>query len=213
MTTHPRRVGAAVWLVTVLAALAGLFVPAVSAAASVGPETRVRASDHLEAVLVGRVDLGSSTGVEVSDPDLRRLVSATGVATNPAAADNMLPEFTPKQYIRPGGGSRPGTGTVGMLELGDGTGAILQSGRSGPAASIPRGTPGFNGITKTHVEGHAAALMRQTGAQEATLWINRIPCAGVNGCAARLPGMLPEGARLRVLGPDGYDEVFTGLPD
>lgn len=99
MTTHPRRVGAAVWLVTVLAALAGLFVPAVSAAASVGPETRVRASDHLEAVLVGRVDLGSSTGVEVSDPDLRRLVSATGVATN----FGRLSEVSPGVYRSPQG--------------------------------------------------------------------------------------------------------------
>ena len=28
-----------------------------------------------------------------------------------------------------------------------------------------------------------------------------------------LPRMLPEGAKLHVIGSDGYDKVFIGLPD
>ena len=84
VTNHPRRRGVVVWVFTVLLALGGLLGPAVSAAAGVGPETRVRASDHPGPGLVGRVDLESSTTVGVSDPDLRQVVSATGVATNSA---------------------------------------------------------------------------------------------------------------------------------
>src|SRR5436309_15225186 len=34
------------------------------------------------------------------------------------------------------------------------------SGYEGPAASMPQGTRGFDIITRSHAEGHAAALMR-----------------------------------------------------
>lgn len=80
-TTHQRRPGALVLVVAVLVALGGIWAPAASAWAGVGPETRVRAFDHLTAELVGRVDVGSSTGVGVSGLHLRRQASATGVAT------------------------------------------------------------------------------------------------------------------------------------
>jgi len=89
----------------------------------------------------------------------------------------------------------------------------LESGVKGPAQSMPKGTPGMNIVTKTHVEGHAAAVMRQRGLSEAELFINKAPCGGVRGCEAMLPKMLPESAKLRVSGPGGYDRVFTGLPD
>ena len=78
---------------------------------------------------------------------------------------------------------------------------------------MPRGTPGMNGNIKSHVEAHAASIMRQQGITEGTLYINRVPCSGANGCGRMLPRMLPEGARLRVVGPDGYDQVFVGSPD
>jgi len=71
----------------------------------------------------------------------------------------------------------------------------------------------MNGRIKSHVEAHAAAIMRQEGLTEATLYINRVPCPGKTGCRAMLARMLPEGARLRVIGPGGFDEVFIGLPD
>ncbi|MCB1327817.1 MAG: hypothetical protein KDK35_21475 [Leptospiraceae bacterium] len=35
------------------------------------------------------------------------------------------------------------------------------------------------GSAHAHVEGHTAALMRQRGLQEGTLYINRVPCSGV----------------------------------
>ncbi|WP_187345828.1 DddA-like double-stranded DNA deaminase toxin [Sorangium cellulosum] len=89
----------------------------------------------------------------------------------------------------------------------------LVSGYKGPSASMPRGTPDMNGRIKSHVEAHAAAVMRERGIKDATLHINQVPCSSSTGCGAMLPRMLPEGARLRVLGPDGYDHVFIGLPD
>ncbi len=102
--------------------------------------------------------------------------------------------------------------TAGVLRMG-GKDIPLASGWNGPATSMPRGTPGMNIVTKSHVEGHASALMRQTGSSEATLYINQVPCAGATGCGSMLPRMLPEGAQLRVVGPGGYDKIFTGLPD
>jgi len=63
------------------------------------------------------------------------------------------------------------------------------------------------------VEAHTAAIMKEQGLGDATLYINRIPCPGPRGCAAMLPRMLPEGASLRVIGPGGYDQTFLGLPD
>jgi hypothetical protein len=70
---------------------------------------------------------------------------------------------------------------------------------------------------KTHVEAHAAVVMRREGIQEATLYINRVPCPTNNplspGCFDNLPKMLPENARLRVIGPEDFDRTFTGLPD
>ena len=71
----------------------------------------------------------------------------------------------------------------------------------------------MNGRIKSHVEAHTAAVMRQEGLAEATLYINRVPCPGKTGCDAMLSRMLPEGSRLRVIGPDGFDEVFIGLYD
>ena len=102
--------------------------------------------------------------------------------------------------------------TSGVLRYGDADVPLL-SGYRGPSASLPRGTPGMNGRIKSHVEAHAAAIMRQEGLTEATLYINRVPCPGKTGCRAMLARMLPEGARLRVIGPGGFDEVFIGLPD
>jgi RHS repeat-associated protein len=86
----------------------------------------------------------------------------------------------------------------------------LISGQAGPSATMPRGTPGMNGRIKTHVEAHAAAIMRNQGLNRATLYINRIPCSGVTGCNAMLSRMLPQGAQLTVVGPSGFSRVYRG---
>lgn len=102
--------------------------------------------------------------------------------------------------------------TSGLL-IDRGNETSLISGYNGPAADIPQGTSGSNIITRAHVEGHAAAIMRQQQLDEATLYINKEPCGGVQGCDCLLPRMLPKGSQLRVVGPDGLDQTYLGLSD
>lgn len=93
----------------------------------------------------------------------------------------------------------------------------LSSGYDGPAQEIPTKTfPGFNNNIRSHVEAHAAALMRLNDlgpGDEAALEINRVPCLGRNGCAVNLPRMIPPGATLHIYGPDGYYKAWVGAPD
>lgn len=68
----------------------------------------------------------------------------------------------------------------------------------------------------THVEAHAAAVMRQTDTAAGTLYINRVPCPRTSpstaGCAEALPSMLGPGQRLTVWAPDDYGASFIGRP-
>jgi RHS repeat-associated protein len=123
------------------------------------------------------------------------------------------PAFDPPRVDVP----PPGGGKVaGVLHVPGEEPIPLLSGRSGPSEAVRgQGMPGFNGNQLMHVEGHAAAYMRTTGQREAVLDISKVPCekGSGGGCAGLLPRMLPEGARLRVRGPEGYDQVFVGTPD
>ncbi|MCW2986565.1 MAG: repeat protein, partial [Conexibacter sp.] len=132
---------------------------------------------------------------------LSRLTGRGGAvaAKGGAGALERLPEYA-------------GGKTSGILDTGSGEINLL-SGYKGPSAELGRGTPGMNGNIKSHVEAHAAAVVRQQGLDEATLYINRVPCPGVRGCDAMLPRMLPRGARLHVYGPNGFRKTYTGLPD
>ena len=101
--------------------------------------------------------------------------------------------------------------TSGTLVRPDGSEIPLVSGWSGPASAMPKGTPGMNLITKAHVEAHAAAVMRTERLSEATLWINRAPCAGPTGCATLLPRMVPTGSTLTVhIVPSGSGGRIAG---
>jgi len=101
-----------------------------------------------------------------------------------------------------------GKKTLGRFHGPDGKPVDLKSGWSGPAESVPRGTSGFDIVTRTHVEGHAAAIMRQQGLREGTVFINN-PKICVS-CEKLLPKMLPSGSKLRVMLPDGSARVFVG---
>jgi hypothetical protein len=99
----------------------------------------------------------------------------------------------------------------GWLHTEKGSWIELRSGAGGGPAALP--LPGRNNTNFFHVEAHTAQVMRTEGAQQATLLINKAPCAVGPGCANNLPAMLPPGARLRVVGPDGYDHTFVGALD
>ena len=97
--------------------------------------------------------------------------------------------------------------TSGVLRTANGD-IPLQSGWNGPAQAIPKGTSGFDIVTRTHVEGHAAALMRQQGITDSTLNINN-PAICVS-CTKLLPRMLPIDSTLVVVLPDGTPVMFLG---
>ena len=103
---------------------------------------------------------------------------------------------------------RKGEKTLGRFYGPDGRAVDLRSGVPGPAKTMPKGTSGFDIVTRTHVEGHAAAIIRQQGLREATVVINN-PKICVS-CEKLLPRMLPSGSRLRVILPDGSSRVFVG---
>jgi hypothetical protein len=106
--------------------------------------------------------------------------------------------------------------TVGRLHVDGAKPLDLQSGMKGPSMAIRgKGVTGFNGNQLLHVEGHAAAHMRANHIQQADLEINRVPCekGSGGGCNGLLPRMLPEGARVRVYGPEGFFHEYIGLPD
>lgn len=96
----------------------------------------------------------------------------------------------------------------------------LLSGSDGPA----RGAPGLNHdypvagweAALTHVEGHAAALLRRPGAPtEAVLVLSKVPCPAPRGCQVALPKILPVGTTLHVYvlgsaGPPTWHGSYTG---
>lgn len=63
-------------------------------------------------------------------------------------------------------------------------------------------------LTRTHVEGHAAAYMNQHGITEATVYINN-PSICAN-CTSNFPRMLNPGSQLNVVLPDGTSIPFVG---
>ncbi len=99
--------------------------------------------------------------------------------------------------------------TSGVLVRSNGSQVELQSGMDGPALDLPKPRPGMNGNIVGHVEAHAAAIMRSEGLQDATLWINRMPCGGGNGCMLNISRMLPSGSTLNIyVMPDGSAGAF-----
>jgi hypothetical protein len=102
----------------------------------------------------------------------------------------------------------PGGKTSGIFESPNGS-LELQSGYDGPAKSVPLGTDGFDAYTRSHVEGHAAALMREQGITEGTLYINNPKIC--DSCTRLLPTMPAPGSTLNVVLPDNTVIQFKGV--
>ncbi|WP_437721250.1 hypothetical protein [Sorangium sp. So ce861] len=87
--------------------------------------------------------------------------------------------------------------TRGILTLESGAQVPLGSGWKGPAATMPKGRPGLDAFTGTHVEDHVAALMRTEVVSSATLYIYNTRI--YPNCSKLLPDMLlPRSPRLRL---------------
>jgi hypothetical protein len=104
-----------------------------------------------------------------------------------------------------------GEETFGVLQSPGRADKVFISGDGGPASMMPKGSrPGFDIVTLTHVEGHAAATMRYLGINQATLYINNPKIC--SSCFELLPKMLPPNATLEVVLPSGRRIPFKGLP-
>jgi hypothetical protein len=66
----------------------------------------------------------------------------------------------------------------------------------------------MSGITKSHVEGHATAIMRLENINQATLYINKQPCPP---CTQNLKYMVPQGVGCKSLLLVGMCVVFPNL--
>lgn len=107
-----------------------------------------------------------------------------------------------------------GTRCQGVLRIGD-TEHHLSSGTTGPGRWLVENLPGGPGSGLTfawkHVEGHAAALMRQHDINHAELFLNLQPCGpeGPAKCRVVLHKLIPPNATLDVRFP--RDDGTTGL--
>jgi hypothetical protein len=113
---------------------------------------------------------------------------------------------------RGGGPSLPsykGGPTAGVLRSSGAKDVELVSGEGGPASRMPPKSPGFDAYTSEHVEGHAAATMRELKINEGTLYINN-PSGPCLNCNRLLDRMLAPGARLNVVWPDGA-KTYEGI--
>jgi hypothetical protein len=110
-------------------------------------------------------------------------------------------EFPPLPRFKPLGP------TTGFFQA-PGYNTMLRSGFDGPAASLPKGIPGIDIKLMTHVEVHAAAIMRQEGIREAVLYINNPDIC--RGCTKYVAGVLPRSSVLYVVLPSGRVVPFRG---
>lgn len=101
----------------------------------------------------------------------------------------------------------PGGKTSGALYTPGRSPIPLQSGYDGPAAAM-QGANGYDRYTLSHVEGHAAAIMRQEEITDGMLYINNPKIC--DSCQRLLPRMLAPGTTLNVVLPDGTIVQFTG---
>jgi hypothetical protein len=123
-----------------------------------------------------------------------------------------------RQYFNlPERPTRSNTRIVGILVTEAGEEIPIHSGQfGGPSGGthrggIPRGEgSGADRFTVRHVEGHAAAIMRERGIQRAWLLIERPPCPACGGYdrggpdvrTPNVSAMLPRSAQLLVIDPD-----------
>ena len=184
-----------------------------------------------DAIAVAKKDLGAGKSIDEIQDSLNQMVK-NGKHTQQEADDALAkildPNWKPEGTVAPVTGIRgnvtdwpshlptshlhpdlpiyQGGKTLGILEdLGDAV--RLQSGVAGPGASVGRTLGNVSEearIALQHVEGHAAAILRQSGAKQASLTINYIKPGRVGPCPHCVDGvseLLLPGQRLFVRFP------------
>ena len=116
-------------------------------------------------------------------------------ADHPDVPEGQLPKFDGKH-------------TLGKMDI-DGETYYVKNGTGLPGQEL-RDNPAIKAgaVSPSHAEGHAIAIMRQTGTKEAVLDINHTggPCGF---CDKVLENMLPENSKLTVNWPGG-SQTFVG---
>jgi hypothetical protein len=124
-----------------------------------------------------------------------------------------ISNFVPVWILNPGPApqlpdrSKKDDKTSGILRCSKGD-IPFTSGVEGPGNDMPDKTPGFDIVTKTHVEGHAAAYMRSNNIKYAVLYINNPEIC--TSCFTNLHYALPTGAIVMVVTSDGKGHLFFG---
>jgi RHS repeat-associated protein len=146
---------------------------------------------------IGRFISQDPMGFETGDADLYRYVGnqpTDSVDLTGLAGDDLPARKNQRDK------------TTGILTSGGGAVVTIGSGRNGFAQQIPQGTPGFDIVTRTHVEGHAIAYMIQNKEKTAIIIINNTPCSS---CDKLIPVMLPPGATLLIKSTNGGRKLYT----
>ncbi|UTW07998.1 DddA-like double-stranded DNA deaminase toxin [Pseudomonas benzenivorans] len=113
----------------------------------------------------------------------------------PETPANQLPDYD-------------GKNTLGKMEI-DGETYYVKNGKGQPGETLKTDPSVKAGaVSPTHAEGHAVAIMRETGTKEAVLDINH-PTGPCGFCDKVMENMLPEGSKLTVNWPNG-SQIFTG---
>ncbi len=110
-------------------------------------------------------------------------------------------------FDEPSGRSNTGP-TNGVLDTGTGEFPEFESGEDGPAKQF-WGQPGFDAVSRTHAEAHAAAYMRINNIKFAVLRINNDNICPQ--CMQNLKYMLDHNSVLTVIDGLGRPHVFTGI--
>ncbi|REJ96414.1 MAG: hypothetical protein DWQ34_04035 [Planctomycetota bacterium] len=133
------------------------------------------------------------------------------------AEANVSTKFSGSSKVHPRLPERTGTKTQGVFEF-DSTEVQRESGRSGPGEWINENLRGGKGSGKTaawtHVEGHAAGIIRKHGIKEAHLYINYIggPCTVPPArCQSVIHKLIPPGSKLWVHYPKPDGNVGKGF--
>lgn len=133
--------------------------------------------------------------------NVANIVSEANAELSPAGSA-VHPHVPPRYPVGNVAPPEQGAKTYGVLRVGN-LEVPLISGEQGPGIwlreNLPTGPGSGNTRAWTHVEGHAAAIMRKYDVQNAELFINYEPCStGPAKCANVLYKLLPPGARLTV---------------
>lgn len=141
------------------------------------------------------------------------VATSTSSAMRAAPGSSSVEQSEQDDRVHPDVPPYDGGKVKGVLRLGDAE-TPLVSGEDGPGRWLIDNLPGGpgSGLTRawTHVEGHAAGIMRQRAVERAELFINKAPCAtGAAKCRFVLNKLIPAGSVLDVRFPNEQGGTTT----